>query len=172
MHNKVVFRAARALNDAGLVTLRFNFRGVGASTGTHDAGHGEQDDARAGLDYLTANYPGAPVVLAGFSFGARVALEVGVRDERVKYLIGIGTPMNMYDFGFLQSCAKPLLLVHGERDEFGDQEKLRELAAKLLPEARVRLEIIPGAGHFFDYQLDEMMRAITQWTLEEVSSER
>src|SRR6266516_5033471 len=57
MHNKVVFRAASALNDAGLVTLRINFRGVGQSTGTHDQGRGELDDVRAGLDYLAKNYP-------------------------------------------------------------------------------------------------------------------
>lgn len=169
MHNKVVFRTARALNDAGLVALRFNFRGVGASTGTHDAGHGEQDDARAGLDYLAANYPGQQLTLAGFSFGARVALEVGIRDERVKYLIGVGTPLKMYDFSFLASCVKPLLLVHGERDEFGDPAKLRELAARLPPAARVRLEIIPGAGHFFDQQLDQLMRIVTEWV---VSSEQ
>src|SRR4051794_31406997 len=57
MHNKVVFRAASALNDAGLVTLRINFRGVGQSTGTHDEGRGEVEDVRAGLDYLSEHYP-------------------------------------------------------------------------------------------------------------------
>src|SRR5215211_4003394 len=72
MHNKVVFRAAAALNDAGLVTLRVNFRGVGSSTGEHDEGRGELDDARAALDYLIGRYPGKQVTLAGFSFGARV----------------------------------------------------------------------------------------------------
>ncbi|HEU4594003.1 MAG TPA: alpha/beta hydrolase, partial [Pyrinomonadaceae bacterium] len=78
MHNKVVFRAARGLNDAGLVTLRINFRGVGHSTGQHDhARGGEQEDARLALDYLAGKYPGQPVTLAGFSFGARVGLEVG-----------------------------------------------------------------------------------------------
>src|SRR5213083_3473926 len=58
MHNKVVFRAAAALNDAGLLTLRINFRGVGQSTGEHDEGRGEREDARAGLAYLETNYPG------------------------------------------------------------------------------------------------------------------
>src|ERR1044071_7307390 len=71
MHNKVVFRAASALNDAGLTVLRINFRGVGQSTGTHDEGRGERDDARAGLDYLREQYPNQPITLAGFSFGAR-----------------------------------------------------------------------------------------------------
>lgn len=166
MHNKVVFRASRALNDAGLVTLRVNFRGVGASTGAHDEGRGEQDDARRGLDYLRENYPGEPITLAGFSFGARFGLEVGVDDARVERLIGIGTPVGKYEFDFLRRARKPLLLVHGERDDIGSAALIKELAASLPPEARVRLEIIPGAGHFFDEQLDELMRVITAWARE------
>src|SRR6266481_6443967 len=83
MHNKVVFRAASALNDAGLIALRINFRGVGQSTGEHDEGRGERDDARAGLEYLTDKYPGQEITLCGFSFGARLGLEVGIDDDCV-----------------------------------------------------------------------------------------
>jgi alpha/beta superfamily hydrolase len=169
MHNKIAFRAARALNEAGLITLRFNFRGVGASGGVHDEGRGEKDDARAALDYLRDKYPEQPLTLAGFSFGALVGLRVGMEDERVVRLIGIGTPVNKYDFDFLRACRKPLLLVHGERDEFGDANKLRDLAAALPAEARVRAEIIPAAGHFFDNQLDEMMRVIREWIDEQLT---
>ena|SRR5947209_4340371 len=171
MHNKVVFRAARGLGDAGLLTLRINFRGVGLSTGTHDrAQGGEQEDARLALDYLASNYPGLPVFIAGFSFGARVGLEVGTRDARVRYLVGVGTPVSIkdrdYDFSFVEDCRKPLLLVHGERDEFGSVADLRALAARLPPEAHVRVEVIPGAGHFFDDQLEELRRVIAGWAEE------
>src|SRR5439155_21656972 len=83
MHNKVVFRAASALNEAGLITLRINFRGVGQSSGAYDDGRGELDDVRAGLNYLEANYPNRPITVCGFSFGARVGLEVGILDNRV-----------------------------------------------------------------------------------------
>jgi hypothetical protein len=170
MHNKVVFRAARALNEAGFVVLRINFRGVGQTTGTHDHARGEQDDARLALDYLAEHYPNLPLVLAGFSFGARVGLEVGVRDERVRALIGIGTPVSIpergYDFSFLRECRKPVLFVHGDRDEFGDVVKLRTLAAELPAAAHARVEVIAGAGHFFDDQLDEMSRAIKEWAEE------
>src|SRR5918992_2462945 len=131
MHNKVVFRAAAALNDAGLVTLRFNFRGVGQSTGEHDEGRGEQDDVRAGIDYLAQHYSQLPLIVCGFSFGARVGLDVAINDDRVHYLIGIGTPLDKYDFTFLEACRKPILLVHGEHDEYGDVEQLRQLAAEL-----------------------------------------
>ena len=110
MHNKVVFRAASALQEAGLVTLRINFRGVGQSSGEHDEGRGERDDVRAGLDYLAEKYPDQEITLCGFSFGARVGLEVGAADERVARLISIGTPVDKYDFSFLQQCQKPILV--------------------------------------------------------------
>ena len=163
MHNKVVFRAAAALNDTGLVALRINFRGVGQSTGEHDEGRGEREDVRAGLDYLSANYSSKPITLCGFSFGARVGLEVGSADERVLRLISIGTPVDKYDFSFLEQCRKSILFVQGDRDEYGDVERLRELAAKI--NAPVQLRVIRGAGHFFDDQLDELRAAITEWTL-------
>lgn len=163
MHNKVVFRMSAALNEAELVTLRINFRGVGQSTGTHDEARGERDDVRAALDYLAEHYPNQSITLAGFSFGARVGLEVGVGDGRVRRMIGVGTPVNMYDFSFLEACRKPLLLIHGSRDEFGDVNKLRSLAAGLPRESRVAIEIIEGAGHFFEGHLDELKRIITEW---------
>jgi alpha/beta superfamily hydrolase len=171
MHNKVVFRTARGLEDAGLATLRINFRGVGQSTGTHTAARGgEQEDARVALDYLVEKYPALPVFLAGFSFGARVGLEVGTRDPRVGFLVGVGTPVSIpereYDFSFIAECRKPLLLVHGERDEFGSVSDLRALAARLPAESQIRIEIIHGAGHFFDQQLEELRRVVAEWAAE------
>jgi alpha/beta superfamily hydrolase len=163
MHNKVVFRASAALNDAGLTVLRINFRGVGQSTGQHDEGRGERDDVRAGLDFLSQQYPGLRITVCGFSFGSRVGLEVGIHDPRVSFLIGIGTPLDKYEFSFLAECRKPLLLVHGERDEFGDVEQLRKLVAEVEKNTPVRLVVIPGAGHFFEGHLDELKRAITEW---------
>ena len=163
MHNKVVFRAAAALNDAGITSLRINFRGVGQSTGQHDEGRGEQEDVRAGLDYLANHYPGLPIILCGFSFGARFGLEVGIHDPRVAYLIGIGTPLEKYDFSFLTSCRKPLLLVHGDQDEFGNVEKLRQLVSEIEKDVPVKLVVIPGADHFFEGRLDELKLAITEW---------
>ncbi|MBV9210053.1 MAG: alpha/beta fold hydrolase [Acidobacteria bacterium] len=171
MHNKVVFRAGAALNDAGLTVLRINFRGVGQSTGTHDEGRGELEDVRAGLDYLSQHYPQQEITLAGFSFGARVGLEVGVADARVARLISLGTPVDKYDFTFLESCRKPILFIHGDRDEFGRADNLRALVRRLPMEARARLEIIEDAGHFFEGHLDELKRLITAWTNERMKDE-
>ena len=177
MHNKVAARTARALEDAGCAALRINFRGTGRSTGSHDyARGGEQSDARAGLDYLAENYPRLPIILAGFSFGARVGLEVGIRDPRVRALVGVGTPVSIaergYDFSFLNECHKPILFVHGERDEFGDAETLRRLVAEIPAEAHARLHVVSGAGHFFDKQLDELTRVIRGWAEEELERMR
>lgn len=169
MHNKVVFRAASALNDAGLITLRINFRGVGQSTGEHDEGRGELEDVRAGLGYLKQNYRDLGVTLCGFSFGARVGLEVGISDERVGNLISIGTPVDKYDFSFLKACRKSILFVHGDRDEFGELAKLKEIVTKLEPHTQVQLSVIKGADHFFEGRLDELKREIKEWVMKQLS---
>src|SRR5687768_12779222 len=119
MHNKVVYRAAQGLLDAGLITLRFNFRGVGASTGQHDDGSGEKQDVSDALSYLSENYPNKEITFAGFSFGSRVGTETTMDDERVVRMISIGTPVDKYDFSYLKNVRKPILFVHGDNDEFG-----------------------------------------------------
>src|SRR4051794_24569823 len=102
MHNKVVFRAAAGLVDAGLITLRFNFRGVGDSTGVHNDIEGGKEDVRDALTYIEEHYKGEDLTLAGFSFGSRTSLEVGYEDPRVARLISIGTPIDKYgDYDFL-----------------------------------------------------------------------
>ena len=164
MHNKVVFRAASALNVAGLTALRINFRGVGQSTGVYDEGRGELEDVRAGLDYLAKNFPNQEITLCGFSFGSRVGLEVGLRDDRVQQLISIGTPVDKYDFDFLAACPKPILLVHGDRDEFGSVPRLQELVKRIEKHnANAELHVIKGADHFFAEHLDELKQLITDW---------
>lgn len=169
MHNKVAFRTAAALNDAGLVALRINFRGVGLSTGVYDNGEGEQDDARDALNYLASRYPQEEITVAGFSFGSRVGLKVGMEDERVVRLIGVGAAARLYDYSWLKACRKPLLLVHGAADEIAVADGARELFASLPPTVPATLEIIDDAGHFFDKQLDTLKRIITAWMLAQMS---
>jgi len=162
MHNKVVFRAASGLIDAGLATLRFNFRGVGASTGVHNEIEGGKEDVLDALDYLDARFPGESVTIAGFSFGSRTGMEVGKSDDRVARLISIGTPVDKYlDYGFLTEVRKPILFVHGDKDEFGSVENLRKLVDQI-PTAV--LIVFENCGHFFDEHLSELRDAIRNWT--------
>ncbi len=168
MHNKVVFRAAAGLVDAGLITLRFNFRGVGASGGTHD-GAAEKQDVRDALDYLAENYPHQPITLAGFSFGTRIGSEVAVADERVVRLISIGTPVDKYDdFWFLENLRKPILFVHGDRDEFGSVAKLQKLVDKVSANTETELVIFENCGHFFDEHLNELRETVKSWVLRQI----
>jgi uncharacterized protein len=168
MHNKVVYRAATGLVEAGLVALRFNFRGVGLSTGTHDEGIGEKDDIRAALDYLTENYPNQEITFTGFSFGSRFGTETILDDERVSRIISIGTPVEKYDYSFLKKCAKPILFVHGDQDEFGSVPKLKELYDSL--ECEKELIVFENCGHFFDEHLNELKNAVRDWTLKQIKS--
>lgn len=164
MHNKVVFRAAAGLVDAGLITLRFNFRGVGASTGVHNEIEGGIEDVRDALNYLAESYPGQPVTLAGFSFGARTGMAVGADDDRVVRLISIGTPVDKYgDFDFLTAVRKPILFVHGDNDEFGAIGNLRELYNKVAENTDAELVVFSNCGHFFDEYLNELREAIKDW---------
>jgi alpha/beta superfamily hydrolase len=169
MHNKVVYRAAAGLLDAGLVALRFNFRGVGASTGAHDDGEGERQDVSDALDYLTENYPNLPVTLAGFSFGSRVGNEVAMDDERVVRLISVGTPVDKYDFSFMKHVRKPILFVHGDADEFGALENLNALVAQVAENTDATLIVFENCGHFFDNHLPQLKDAIHDWVLEKMS---
>ncbi|MCS6804556.1 MAG: alpha/beta fold hydrolase [Acidobacteriota bacterium] len=161
MHNKVVFRAGRALHQLGMVVLRFNFRGVGRSTGSYDYGHGERADVQAAIDYLNQQYPQIEIVLAGFSFGAWVGLAVGAQHGRVSHLIGIGMPVNMNDFSFLVNCTKPKLFIQGSEDEFGSIECMQALLLTI-PEPK-ELVWVEGADHFFHRKLEPLADAITDY---------
>jgi alpha/beta superfamily hydrolase len=160
MHTKAVYRAAQALNEAGLVALRFNFRGVGASTGSYEEGIGERGDVTAALDWLEAEYPQLPLVVGGFSFGSMVGLPVGVQEERVAGLLGLGLPLRNlnYDFDFLGQAGKPVLVVQGENDEFGSGEEVASLLARL--GSHITLVRIAEADHFFSNGLEEMREAV------------
>ncbi len=154
LHNKVVHSAAEAIVRRGIPTLRFNFRGAGGSGGRHDHGRGEQEDLRLVLDHTASRYPGRPLLIGGYSFGAFVGLRVGCTDDRVTTLLGIGLPVGLYDFGFLAECVKPLSLIQGERDPFGPIGLLMTMAAALPGGCRVLT--VPGADHGFNGRLNEL----------------
>ncbi len=163
LHNKVVFRAARGLESANVATLRFNFRGVGTSTGAFDNGEGEQEDFLTALAWITKKHPGKPVLAGGFSFGAWVASRAACEVESIRALFLIGTPINKYDFGYLKDCEKPMLLIHGTQDEYGDVAKLEKLVGHLRNAETV---FITGADHFFTKQVDAVEETLRNWAEE------
>jgi uncharacterized protein len=168
LHNKVVFRAAKAAVRAGRAALRFNFRGVGKSEGAFDEGAGERDDVRAALDLLVARFPGSPVCLMGFSFGAWVGLAVGADDPRVHVLIGLGLPVASTDLGFLRRVSKPKLIIQGTEDVYGPRRQVEDLF-RSLPEPK-RIHWVEGADHFFAGRLDEVETVIRSFLAETAAS--
>ena len=167
LHNKVVVRAARGLEAANIATLRFNFRGVGASGGRHDEGQGEVDDVNAAIEWAKKKVPGKKLIVGGFSFGAWVSSRAACERPDVDAVFLIGTPVNKYDFDYLRHCEKPMLLVHGTQDEHGDVSKLE----KLVPHVRnAESVIITGADHFFTKQLEALEETMRGWAEELLES--
>ena len=158
MHTKAVYQASKAMARIGVAVLRFNFRGVGRSTGHHDAGPGEMEDFRAALDFMANRYPALPLWAAGFSFGSWVALTVGPDDPRVELLLGIGPAVDRYDFAALKQSDKPKILIHGEFDELIPVREVKKFYAQL-PEPK-DLVIIEAADHLFNGKTMELGQAV------------
>ena len=161
MHNKVVFRIARAFADAGFAVLRFNFRGTGRSLGEHDNGRGEQEDLRTAIKFIEEKYPGAELWLAGFSFGSAVMLRAAACDARVRAFAAVGVPVSKYDFSGIPRCNKAKLFVQGSLDEFGSPQDLAKLFASL--DEPKELKIIEGSDHFFEGHLAELAQVVSNF---------
>ncbi len=161
MENQVVVRAVEVAQEAGLATLRFNFRGVGASQGSHDQGRGEQEDVRAAMALLSGRLArGTPAGLAGYSFGAWVVAQVAAAAAQSTALALVAPPLGMFGFDFLEGYPGRVLLVAGTRDEYCSTSDLERLAKRLaVPVTRV----IEGADHFFFGKLYPLGEAIRGW---------
>ena len=154
MHNKVVYRIARGLRRAGLVVLRFNFRGVGRSQGVHAHLTGEIEDARAALEWLRARYPNLGFALAGFSFGARVVTRLGCGMEGARFVLTAGFPTRMGAADYLEDCAVRKIFLQSTHDEFGPRAELDALFARLAePKELIYIE---AADHFFAGGLEDL----------------
>lgn len=163
MHNKVVYHAARVFRDLGWPTLRFNFRGVGLSEGTHD-GRAEADDLDAALDWLDVQFR-LPILAAGFSFGAAMTLAAVPRHPSVRACLALGLPLHspnqQYTYPQLAHWTLPTLFLSGDQDIFASPDELR---AAIVPAVHhARLEILPDADHFFTGQLLQMQHTIRTW---------
>lgn len=155
LQNKVVHTLARACNDLGLVALRFNFRGVGASEGEYGEAIGETEDLHAVLAWARERWPDQPLWLGGFSFGASVALRAAAADRwPLRQLITVAPAVNLFPVAPLPSLRADWLLVQGDQDEIVPHGQVMEWVAGLERPPRV-LELA-GAGHFFHGRLNEL----------------
>ena len=154
LNNPVVFHADRELHRAGLTTLRFNFRGVEGSEGHHDEGRGEIGDVGAAAEYLRALVPTVPLILIGYSFGSRCAIEYAITDPTIAGVVAIGLPPRIWSFDHLPELRRPLSVVQGTKDEYGPIGEVAPLIARISPPGR--LYEVPGATHLFPGRAPEV----------------
>jgi alpha/beta superfamily hydrolase len=161
MHNKVTVTVARAFEARGALTLRFNFRGVGASAGTHADGIGELEDALAVAAWMRARWPGTPLHIGGFSFGALITAKVA-ESVGAASLVSIALPVRRLA-PFTDGPRCPWLVVHGREDDVVECDEVERWVAACA--VRPRLVIIPAAGHYFHGKLRELTDSVGDFLL-------
>jgi uncharacterized protein len=159
MNNKIAYNLYQTFVRAGFSALRFNFRGVGKSQGKFDDGNGELADAATALDWLQQqNMDASTCWIAGFSFGAWIAMQLLMRRPEIDGFIAVSPPANLYDFGFLSPCPAAGLITMGSKDEIVVEETVNKLANKLAGQkgANIEYKVIAGADHYYRNHLDEL----------------
>jgi len=159
MHNKVVTMIERSLRELGLRTVRFNFRGVGKSAGAYDEGRGETLDLLAVAEWVRASRPQDALWLAGFSFGAYVAL-LGARHLPVKQMISVAPPAGRWDFSAVLAPPCPWWVVQGEDDDVVEPRAVFEWIEAMPASERPTLVRMPDTGHFFHRRLMDLRGAL------------
>ncbi len=167
MHNKVAHTLARTLAALGLVTVRFNFRGVGASEGAYADGLGEVEDAVAVLDFARQRWPGRPLWLGGFSFGGMVAI-AAAGQRRIDRLVTVAPPVYRMDMATVSQPDCPWLILIGDEDELVDVDAVIAWVNELEPGPH--LIVLQGVDHFFHGRLTQLKDCLIEWTYEELQT--
>jgi uncharacterized protein len=166
MHSKVVHTVFRVLHDAGHASLRFNFRGVGASQGSYSGWDGEVGDVAAAAAFARKEAGIDPIWVAGFSFGSWVSSKWALSDGRVERMILLGLPVDRNvdnrSFDHLTRLPAPTLLIQGEHDRYGSPDGIRRLAERLRASGEVEVRIVSGADHFFTGKLGPLEVALRE----------
>ena len=166
MNNKVVYNLHYVFLKMGFSCLRFNFRGVGRSQGEFDHGVGELSDAASALDYLQSQIPNAKACwVAGFSFGAWIAMQLLMRRPEVTGFVAASPPANNHDFSFLAPCPSSGMLINGSNDKVVPPEDVSALSEKLKLQKGITIthEIIEDANHFFEPGMDLMIKKVDNY---------
>jgi hypothetical protein len=173
MNNKVVYNTYHSLVRSGFSVLRINFRGVGRSQGAFDDGIGELADAATALDWLEQHNPTACTVwIAGFSFGAWIALQLLMRRPEIQNFIAISPPAAKYDFSFLSPCPSPGLIIQGDADSIVLEEDVENFVNKLSKQkgSSVDYRVIATADHFFREKMDELIQNLDEYISEKLTN--
>lgn len=164
MDNKVVHTLARAFESEGVSVLRFNFRGVGLSEGKHAGGVGELADLTGLIAWLEVQFPGVPVYLAGFSFGAFVAAFYAAGESHspvnLARLFLVAPPVHHFDMDKISSSCCPVTVIMGLEDEIVPAEKVLEWSDRLAGNVPVRVHEVPAATHFFHGKLTVLKQLV------------
>jgi alpha/beta superfamily hydrolase len=166
MNNQIVYQLYYAFARRGFSVLRFNFRGVGRSQGLFDNGQGELSDAATALDWLQIYNPDARSCwIAGVSFGSWIAMQLLMRRPEIDGFIAVAPPANLYPFDFLAPCPSSGLMVNGEDDRVVPSESVKTLVDKLKTQKGIVIshETVPGANHFFEDKIDELMSVVNNY---------
>lgn len=166
MNTKIIFRLYKLFVDNGFSAIRFNFRGVGKSEGLFDDGEGELSDAASVLDWLQQYNTNSKVVwVAGFSFGAWVAMQLLMRRPEINNFISVSPPANTRDFSFLAPCPSTGLIVHGDKDTITSFDSTKILSEKLQKQkkANIHFKSIKGADHFYENFTDQFSSIIDKY---------
>ena len=159
MNHQIVYQCYYAFAHRGFSVLRFNFRGVGRSQGSFDHGTGALSDAASALDWAQAINPEARACwVAGFSFGAWIAMQLLMRRPEIVGFMCSSLPANMYDFTFLAPCPASGLIVHGEKDTVSPPESVVKLVNKLSQQRGITIDYscLEQADHYFTDHYEEL----------------
>lgn len=158
LDNKVIYTLSRAFHELGVPTIRFNFRGVGASEGEYADGIGETGDALAMVSYGRERWDGTETWLAGFSFGGAVAIRAAA-SARPARLVAVAPAVSRVDLTGVVPPEGPWLIVQGDADELVSAAEVQEWAAK--QPHPPQLALLRGGEHFFHGRLNELREAVT-----------
>ncbi|MGN7678260.1 MAG: alpha/beta hydrolase [Anaplasma sp.] len=164
MDNKVVYNLYRVFAMNGFSVLRINFRGIGKSAGVFDKGVGELSDAAAAADWLQSNSPSiSSFWVAGFSFGAWVAMQLMMRRPEVDGFVAVSPPANRYDFSFLSPCPVPGLIIQGDNDSIAEEAAVSQLASRLgasIKSEYMQYCVVERADHFFRDHIGQLNKVV------------
>ena len=166
MNTKIIFKLYKIFIESGFSTIRFNFRGVGKSEGEFDNGEGELSDAACILDWLQQYNTNSKICwVAGFSFGAWIAMQLLMRRPEINGFVSISPPANLRDFSFLAPCPSSGLIIHGDKDNIASFDSTKILVEKLQKQKKVDINFKPirGADHFYENYGSDFEKSIKEY---------